>query len=325
MMTIEQFRSPELSALYTERYITRVRALSCRAFRKPHCGGRNPARKSADAGAFVCLTGASPSLASATAQPEQEAACLEKLRAHVVCFFRTFNLSASGNPSQKRNTSMKKRNFTLLWLALSFLAAFALWTVLVRLVDVQPIGPEGSRIGFAAMNGAFHDLTGVHWTLYTITDWMGLLPIAIALGFAVLGLSQLIERKSLCRVDRSILILGGFYVVVLAAYLLFETVVINYRPVLVDGKLEASYPSSTTMLALCILPTAMLQLRGRIRSAAVRKTVLCLLAAVTAILVVGRLISGVHWLSDILGGVFLSAGLVLLYAFICPEDSPSNA
>lgn len=220
---------------------------------------------------------------------------------------------------------MKKRNFTLLWLALSFLAAFALWTVLARLVDVQPIGPEGSRIGFAAMNGAFHDLTGVHWTLYTITDWMGLLPVAIALGFAVLGLSQLIERKSLCRVDRSILILGGFYVVVLAAYLLFETVVINYRPVLVDGKLEASYPSSTTMLALCILPTAMLQLRGRIRSAAVRKTVLCLLAAVTAILVVGRLISGVHWLSDILGGVFLSAGLVLLYAFICPEDSPSNA
>ena len=83
---------------------------------------------------------------------------------------------------------MKKRNFTLLWFALSFLAAFALWTVLVRLVDVQPIGPEGSRIGFAAMNGAFHDLTGVHWTLYTITDWMGLLPIAIALGFAVLGL-----------------------------------------------------------------------------------------------------------------------------------------
>ena len=145
---------------------------------------------------------------------------------------------------------MKKRNFTLLWLALSFLAAFALWTVLVRLVDVQPIGPEGSRIGFAAMNGAFHDLTGVHWTLYTITDWMGLLPIAIALGFAVLGLSQLIERKSLCRVDRSILILGGFYVVVLAAYLLFETVVINYRPVLVDGKLEASYPSLIKEISL---------------------------------------------------------------------------
>ena len=118
---------------------------------------------------------------------------------------------------------------------------------------------------------------------------------------------------------------SSFLVETEAAYLLFETVVINYRPVLVDGKLEASYPSSTTMLALCILPTAMLQLRGRIRSTAVRKTVLCLRAAVTAILGVGRLISGVHWLSDILGGVFLSAGLVLLYAFICWEDSSSNA
>ena len=101
---------------------------------------------------------------------------------------------------------------------------------------------NGSRVGFAAINGAFHALTGVHWALYTLTDWLGLVPIGIALGFAVLGLVQLIRRKSLLKVDRDILILGGFYIVVLAAYLLFETVVINFRPVLIDGKLEASYP-----------------------------------------------------------------------------------
>ena len=112
--------------------------------------------------------------------------------------------------------------------------------------DVQPIGPNGSRVGFAAINGAFHALTGVHWALYTLTDWLGLVPIGIAFGFAVLGLVQLIRRKSLLRVDRDILMLGGFYIVVLAAYVLFETVVINYRPVLIGGKLEASYPSEVT-------------------------------------------------------------------------------
>ena len=209
---------------------------------------------------------------------------------------------------------MKKKNVKTIWAALGALAAFVLWTILVRCVDVQPIGPDGSQVGFAAINGAFHALTGVHWALYTLTDWLGLIPIGIAFGFAVLGLVQLIRRKSLLKVDRDLLILGGFYIAVLAAYLLFETVVINFRPVLIDGKLEASYPSSTTMLALCVLPTAMMQLKTRIHEDAVRRAVLVILAAFSVFMVVGRLISGVHWLSDIVGGVLLSAGLVSLYA-----------
>ena len=215
---------------------------------------------------------------------------------------------------------MKKNNTKILSAALGALAAFALWTVLLRFVDVQPIGPDGSRVGFASLNGAFHALTGVHWTLYTLTDWLGLVPIGIAFGFAVLGLVQFLRRKSLLKVDRDILLLGGFYLVVLAVYVLFETVVINYRPVLIGGKLEVSYPSSTTVLALCILPTAMMQMQTRIRREAVRRAVLGILAAFTVFMVAGRLISGVHWLSDITGGVLLSAGLVMLYAFAMKRE-----
>ena len=194
---------------------------------------------------------------------------------------------------------MKKQNRILILAALGCLTAFILWTVLVVYVDVQPIGPENSAVGFAALNGAFHSLTGVHWMLYALTDWLGLVPIVIALSFAGLGLHQLIQRRSMLRVDRSILALGVFYIVVLAVYFLFEKVIINYRPVLIENRLEASYPSSTTMLALCILPTAMMQLSSRIRAGVIRKTVLLLLAIFSAFLVVGRLLSGVHWLSDI--------------------------
>lgn len=81
-------------------------------------------------------------------------------------------------------------------------------------MDVQPIGPRGSWVGLAAMNGWFHQLTGVHMFLYAITDWLELVPFGFMLAFALLG----------------------------------------------------------------------------------------------------RLISGVHWLSDIIGSILLSAGLVLLYA-----------
>ena len=210
---------------------------------------------------------------------------------------------------------MKRQHTKNLWVSLGALTAFALWTLLVCRVDVQPIGPGGSLVGLAAVNQAFHTLTEVHWLLYTLTDWLGLIPLAIVLGFAVLGLVQLIGRRSLLRVDRSILVLGGFYIVVLGAYLLFETAVINYRPVLIEGNLESSYPSSTTMLALCVLPTAIMQLRPRIRSNWARRMTCGILAALTAFMVAGRLLSGVHWLSDIVGGILISVGLVALYAF----------
>ena len=193
------------------------------------------------------------------------------------------------------------------------LAGFVLWTVLICFVDVQAIGPEGSSVGFSTMNGFIHELTGVNWFLYTVTDWLGLVPIGVAFGFAVLGLVQWIKRKSLLKVDRSILTLGGFYIVVMAVYILFEIVVINYRPTLINGYLEASYPSSTTMLVMCVMPTAMMQFSTRIKNNLCRRCVMLVIAVFIAFMVIGRLVSGVHWISDIIGGALFSAGLVMMY------------
>ena len=209
-----------------------------------------------------------------------------------------------------------KKGRKFFWIAICLFAAFAGWTVMVRLVDVRPIGPWGSIVGFAGLNDACHRMTGVHMTLYTITDWLGLVPIAVALGFAVLGLCQWIKRRSVLRVDRSILVLGGFYLAVMVVYLFFEMVVINRRPVLIEGYLEASYPSSTTMLVLCVMPTAMLQFHDRIQRRSVRRCVLLLIAVFTAFMVIGRLCSGVHWITDIIGGGLISASLVMAYVSI---------
>ena len=200
-----------------------------------------------------------------------------------------------------------------LYAASALIAAFILWTAVVSFIDVQAIGPQGSRVGLSAVNGWFHGLTGVHMTLYTVTDWLGLVPVAVVMAFAMLGLIQWFKRKQLFLVDRSILILGGFYVIVMGAYVLFEELVINYRPVLIGGYLESSYPSSTTLLVLCVMPTAMLQLCSRIRIKWLRAAVLAAIAAFMVFMVIGRAVSGVHWLSDIIGGGLLSAGLVLLY------------
>ena len=211
---------------------------------------------------------------------------------------------------------MKRTGKKRIFVGVSFLAAFVLWTVLVSFVDVRAIGPNGSSVGFATLNGYVHKFTGVNFHLYTITDWLGLVPIGVAFGFAMLGLAQWIKRKSLLKVDRSLLALGGFYVVVLVAYIFFEIVVINYRPVLIDGYLEASYPSSTTMLVMCVMPAAMMQLRARIKNRVFRRCVMISIAVFIAFMVIGRLVSGVHWLTDIIGGALISAGLVIIYASV---------
>ena len=195
------------------------------------------------------------------------------------------------------------------WIPAAYLGAFILWTALVRLVDVRPIGPRGSNVGLAALNGWFHRLTGVHMTLYTVTDWLSLIPLGLAAGFGLLGLFQWIRRRSLRRVDRSILVLGGFYGAVLGAYALFEVLVINYRPILIEGRLEPSYPSSTTVLTLCILPTAVMQLRSR----GAGRWLATVLTVFGLFMVTARLVSGVHWLTDIIGGILLSGALVMGY------------
>ena len=198
--------------------------------------------------------------------------------------------------------------------ALIVLAVFALWTAAVTCIDVQSIGPQDSSVGFAALNGAFHALTGVHMELYILTDWLSLIPLGIVCGFGILGLAQWIKRKRLWQVDRDILLLGAFYAIVMAAFLFFELYPVNYRPVLIEGILEASYPSSTTMLVMTVMPTAILQWNARIKHTLFKRTATSLSAVFTLFMVLGRLLSGVHWLSDIIGGILLSAGLVLLYA-----------
>ena len=195
------------------------------------------------------------------------------------------------------------------------LIAFVLWTLLIQGVDVRPVGPNGTKVGFAGFNLLFHQITGVHMTLYTVTDWLGLVPVSVCLCFCVLGLIQLLRRKSLFQVDADLLLLGVYYVLVVLCYLFFEKVPINYRPILIDGVLEASYPSSTTLLVLSVMPTLKLQVDRRASGAAIRKGTAGFVCLFSGFMVIGRLVSGVHWATDIIGSALLSGGLFLLYRF----------
>ena len=197
--------------------------------------------------------------------------------------------------------------------SISLILICIIYTILVKKVDVAYIGPMGSKVGFSTINNFFHKIIGVHMGLYNFTEILGLIPILMAVGYAIVGIYQLVKRKDIKKVDHEIIAVGALYVVVLLIYVFFEKVEINYRPVLIDGVLEASYPSSHTLLSLCICGSTLILNRfkySRIKAAQYENK----LAFISMILILfGRLISGVHWFTDILGGIIIS--ITLLYIF----------
>ena len=201
-------------------------------------------------------------------------------------------------------------------LAVLFLILFAVLILLVKKVNVAAIGPEGTSIGLSDLNKSFHEMTGENHTLYKISEYLGYGALALVGVFGLVGLAQLIRRRSLLKVDHEILALGGLYVVVLGLYFVFEKVVINYRPVIMEGDahVEASFPSSHTMLAMVVLGSTLMVISKYVKQDGLRVglEMLCIISIV--LLVLGRLLCGVHWLTDIIGGVLISGALLFAFA-----------
>lgn len=212
---------------------------------------------------------------------------------------------------------MLNKEKKLLVSGLLLIVAFVIFTVIVMTVDVQPVGAKETHVGLASFNCWFHNMTDVHLDIYIITDWMGLIPVLVCMFFCILGLIQLIKNRCLFKVDWDILILGIYYVIVITLYIVFEMITINYRPILIDGRLEASYPSSTTLLVLSVMPTLVLQSKRRISNKTIQNIITILTFLFSAFMVLGRLISGVHWLTDIIAAIILSSGVFCIYEAAC--------
>ena len=200
-------------------------------------------------------------------------------------------------------------------LGIILLALFVLFTILVKTVDVAPVGPEGSSVGLAGMNQAFHTLTGYQTTAYTVSKYTGYVALLLPVCMTFYALLLAVRRQKGQPLDRDLWFLIGLYAVVAVIYVFFEKFIINYRPVILNPAegLEASYPSSHTLIAICVFVSAADQFRRRIRMDALRKAAVALCYLLMAVIILCRLISGVHWLTDILASLLLGSGLVLVY------------
>lgn len=199
----------------------------------------------------------------------------------------------------------------------TFFGLFLLLIVLLCTVDVHPAGAVGNTVGLSHINDAVFDFCGSREVFYDLTEALGLVCFGVMFAMVLIGLTQWIRRKHLLSVDAEVLSLVPLYVDVVILYVFFELVVINLRPSFPYGALEeameASFPSTHTMMALCVFGSAPTVVKKLCRSALWNSVLSGLLYALCTVMAVGRLLSGVHWFTDILGSVLLSVSMIFLY------------
>lgn len=213
--------------------------------------------------------------------------------------------------------SLKKTKSLIISIGLFII--FVVFTILLKFVDVKSIGPNDSKVGFAFLNGHFQMLIGYNRALYKITEVLGIVSLLIVLVYGLIGLIELVRTKSFKKVDKNLYKLLGFYIVVLIFYVFFEKVVVNYRPVLLitnDYLLEPSYPSSHTILSLCVCGSAIIINKNLYKKYSFLKIVSIISLVLMLLIPIGRLFSGVHWLTDIIGGILLSSSLLAGFYYV---------
>lgn len=200
-------------------------------------------------------------------------------------------------------------------LSIILLLCSIIFTILLKVVDVRSIGVD-REVGFATIN---NKLTfNYNETIYKITEVLGYIALLIPVIYACIGLLQLIKRKSLKSIDKELYILAIFYAIVLLIYVFFEHVIINYRPVLIDGELEASYPSSHTLMSLFFCISAIILNNKLFKDKT--KLINILLLILSLSIVIGRYISGVHWFTDIVGSIFIASTLLTTFKLCISKE-----
>lgn len=191
--------------------------------------------------------------------------------------------------------------------------AFIIFTFLVKSVDVQPIGPNGSIVGFATINSKISTLLGYNDTFFALSEILGYIGIATVIIFVLFGIMQLFIKKGFSKVDKDLYVLYGLYIFVLGLYILFEALTINYRPVILSEGLEPSYPSTHTMMSISYIGAAIIEFSARLKKERTKKIVVTLCTTDGLGLIVCRVLSGVHWITDIFAGILIASACFLLF------------
>ena len=147
-----------------------------------------------------------------------------------------------------------------------------------------------------------------------ITDIILIASIAVLAVFALLGLIELIRRKSIKKVDKSLLAMIPPLILMSANYFIFDKIwILNTRP---DGSGEPSFPSTHTMIVATIFLMTIIALPKYIKNKPLRIILDIVMLSFIAVVPVGRVLANKHWVSDVVAGLIVAAIFAVVYYLI---------
>lgn len=220
---------------------------------------------------------------------------------------------------------MKKR---YLIISCASLLLFLLFLIMLYTVDVKNIGAGVTKVGLCFINN--HSFMASNASMWDkISDVCMYLGIGVIGALFILGVVQLIQRKNILKVDKEILVFGCLVVLMIIIWLFFDKVlIVNNRPILVDGKVECSFPSTHIMITSFALLSGSYYLFKKINKKHLTIIMYVASAIIVTICFLGRVLSGMHFLTDavcgLLMGLFLFFSLLAILQFIIKDHKAMN-
>lgn len=211
-----------------------------------------------------------------------------------------------------------KAKYYLIVCATLLVAFLALWCCVV-FVDVQRVGANDTTLGLASVNLAVFLLLGQDATWDYVTDWLTVVCILVGASVGAKAFFQAVMRKSVKKVDTELYVVLGCYLLALAFVALFEIVPVNYRPLLAQGNLQASFPSTHALICIVSVGETLFTATFRKCRKPLQLTICALFALCCVAVCLGRLLAGAHWLTDVVASVLLGGAIVALCGFLCQK------
>lgn len=195
--------------------------------------------------------------------------------------------------------------YTILGCASLFL--FILLMILLN-ADKAVIAESGKEVGLSSINNLVK--YSYKENLDLMTDLLFYVTFTVVVFEGCLGIIQLVTRKSLFKVDKEIIIFGISLVVMVVLWLVFDHLLkINVRPI--DAN-EGSFPSTHVMMAtfLALASHAFICMKYETRLPKYLSLVLAIIIIST--ITFGRVACGMHYITDVTGGLFMGLALYFI-------------
>lgn len=185
--------------------------------------------------------------------------------------------------------------------------------LLILLMTVDRANNIYKQIGLFSFNKLFLvDYSNEAWDEFS--DVILYISLLFILGLAIYGFYQLSKKRSLFKVDKDIIFIGCGLAILAFVWLVFDKLIdVNYRPIAISGTAQTSFPSTHTMIAAFVLLAATRAILKR-NGNEIKYQLLAYSGSSILILLcsLGRILSKMHWATDVLGGLFIGVGLFFI-------------